>query len=50
MFQAKRQKKLYFIDELNTQNTLDENQLIFLKKHHNIDKKEIKRKIIKTKN
>ena len=42
-------KKLYFIDELNTQNTLDENQLIFLKKHHNIDKKEIKRKIIKTK-
>ena len=34
-------KNLYFIDELNTQNTLDKNQLIFLQKHHNIKKKEI---------
>ena len=42
-------KNVYFIDELNTQNTLDKNQLIFLKKHHNIKKKEITNKIIKTK-
>ena len=39
----------YFIDELNTQNTLDKNQLIFLKKHHNIKKQEITNIIIKTK-
>ena len=41
-------KNLYFIDELNTQNTLDKNQLIFLQKHHNINKKEILKKKIKT--
>ncbi len=42
-------KNLYFIDELNTQNTLDKNQLLFLKNHHNIKKNEIKKKKIKTK-
>ena len=42
-------KNVYFIDELNTQNTLDKNQLIFLKKHHNIKKQEITNIIIKTK-
>ena len=42
-------KKLYFIDELNTQNTLDENQLNFLKKHHNIKDNDIIEKNIKTK-
>ena len=42
-------KNVYFIDELNTQNTLDKNQLIFLQKHHNIKKKEITNIIIKTK-
>ena len=42
-------KKVYFLDELNTQNTLDKNQLKFLQKHHNIKEKEITNKIIKTK-
>ena len=42
-------KKVYFLDELNTQNTLDKNQLNFLQKHHNIKEKEITNKIIKTK-
>ena len=42
-------KNVYFLDELNTQNTLDKNQLIFLQKHHNIKKKEITNKVIKTK-
>ncbi len=41
-------KDLYFIDELNTQNTLDKNQLLFLEKHHNINKNEITKKKIKT--
>jgi len=44
------EEKLYFIDELNTQNTLDENQLNFLKDHHNIKDHEIIEKKIKTKN
>jgi len=44
------EKKLYFIDELNTQNTLDKNQLNFLKSHHNIKDKEITQKTIRTKN
>ena len=44
------EKKLYFIDELNTQNTLDENQLNFLKNHHNIKDHEIIEKKIKTEN
>ena len=43
------EKKLYFIDELNTQNTLDENQLNFLKNHHNIKDHEIIEKKIRTK-
>ena len=43
------EKKLYFIDELNTQNTLDQNQLNFLKSHHNIKDHEIIEKKIKTK-
>ena len=44
------EKKLYFIDELNTQNTLDKNQLNFLKNHHNIKESEIFEKKIKTRN
>lgn len=42
-------KKLYFIDELNTQNTLDPNQLLFLKNHHNIRNEDIVEKEIKVK-
>lgn len=42
-------KKLYFLDELNTQNTLDENQLSFLKNHHNIQDHEIHEETIKVK-
>ena len=38
------EKNLYFIDETNTQNTLSENQLIFLKKHHNLQPSEITQK------
>ena len=37
-------KKLYFLDELNTQNTLDNNHLAFLKDHHNIQNSEITEK------
>ena len=44
------EKKLYFIDELNTQNTLDQNQLNFLKNHHNIKESEILEKKIRTRN
>ena len=44
------EKKLYFIDELNTQNTLDKNQLNFLKNHHNIKESEILEKKIMTRN
>ena len=43
------EKELYFIDELNTQNTLDKNQLNFLKDHHNLKENEIIVKKIKTK-
>ena len=43
------EKNLYFIDELNTQNTLDKNQLLFLKEHHKIKEEEIIKKRIKTK-
>ena len=46
---ADTEKNLYFINELNTQNTLDENQLFFLKKYHNIKEEEIVKKKIKTK-
>ena len=42
-------KKLYFIDELNTQNTLESNHLLFLKDHHNLKEKEISLQEIKTK-
>ena len=42
-------KKLYFLDELNTQNTLEVNHLSFLKKHHNIKEEEISQHEIKTK-
>ena len=45
---SESEKKLYFIDELNTQNTLDENQLNFLKNHHNIKNHEIIEKKIQT--
>ena len=43
------EKTLYFIDETNTQNTLSKNQLIFLKKHHNLKDEEILEKKIQTK-
>ena len=46
---SENEKKLFFIDELNTQNTLDENQLNFLKNHHNIKDHEIIEKKIRTK-
>ena len=42
-------KKLYFMDELNTQNTLEANHLLFLKNSHNIKDEEISQKEIKTK-
>ncbi len=45
---TENEKKLYFIDEFNTQNSLDENQLNFLKNHHNIKLDEIVEKKIKT--
>ena len=41
-------KVLYFIDELNTQNTLEVNHLSFLKNHHNLKKEEISQQEIKT--
>ena len=33
---SEEERNLYFIDEFNTQNTIDLNQLNFLKNHHNI--------------
>ena len=42
------EKTLFFLDERNTQNTLSENQLIFLKNHHNIKDEEIIKKKIQT--
>jgi FkbM family methyltransferase len=42
-------KTLYFIDELNTQNTLESNHLYFLKKHHNVKEEEISLSKTKTK-
>ena len=42
-------KKLYLIDELNTQNTLEANHLSFLKKNQNIKEEEISQHEIKTK-
>ena len=35
------EKKIYFLGDLNTQNTLDKNQLNFLKSHHNVKDHEI---------
>lgn len=43
------EKELYFINEFNTQNTLDKNQLNFLKNHHNIKDREISKTKLKTK-
>ena len=42
-------KTLYFVDELNTQNTLEANHLSFLKNHHNLKDEEISKQKIKTK-
>ncbi len=43
------ERDLYFIDELNTQNTLEKNQTIFLKNVHNIkDEQFIKKKVSTT--
>ena len=42
-------KKLYFVDELNTQNTLEANHLSFLKNHHNLKEEEISLQEVKTK-
>ena len=42
------EKTLFFLSENNTQNTLSENQLLFLKKHHNLRDDEIIKKKIKT--
>ena len=44
-----KEKNLYFLNENNTQNTLSENQLFFLKKHHNLKDEDIIKKKIKTK-
>ena len=41
-------KRLYFVDELNTQNTLEANHLSFLKNHHNLKEEEISQQEIKT--
>ena len=46
---SEEERDLYFIDEFNTQNTIDLNQLNFLKNHHNITGNEISIKKIKTK-
>jgi FkbM family methyltransferase len=46
---SEEERNLYFIDEFNTQNTIDSNQLNFLKNHHNITDNEISIKKIKTK-
>ena len=42
------EQDLYFIDELNTQNTLEKNQTIFLKNVHKVKDNEIVKKKIKT--
>ena len=41
-------KILYFVDELNTQNTLEANHISFLKNHHNLKEEEILKHTIKT--
>ena len=40
--------ELYYINEFNTQNTLDKNHLEFLKRHHNVSQKQIIKKKIYT--
>ena len=47
---TEEEKKLYFIGELNTQNTIDENHLNFLRKNHNIKDSDITERTIQTKN
>lgn len=47
---TEEEKKLYFFSELNTQNTLDENHLNFLRKNHNIKDNDITERTIQTKN
>lgn len=42
------EKTLFFLSENNTQNTLSENQILFLKKHHNLRDDEIIKKKIQT--
>ena len=42
-------KTLYFVGELNTQNTLEANHLLFLKNHHNLKNEEISKLKIRTK-
>ena len=37
-------KTLYFVDELNTQNTIETNHLLFLKNHHGVKEEEISTK------
>ena len=46
---SEEEKELYFINEFNTQNTLDKNQLNFLKNHHNIKDREILKTKLNTK-
>ena len=46
---SEEEKELYFINEFNTQNTLDKNQLNFLKNNHNIKDREISKSKLKTK-
>ena len=44
----KEETEYYFIDDFNTQNTLDQNHLNFLKEHHNVKDNEINKKKIVT--
>jgi hypothetical protein len=46
---SEEEKELYFINEFNTQNTLDKNQLNFLKNHHNVKDREILKTKLNTK-
>ena len=45
---SEEKKEMYFIDELNTQNTLEKNHLEFLKKHHSVKDNEVNIIPIKT--
>ena len=44
------EKTVYFLGDLNTQNTLDYNQLNYLKNHHNVKEEDILEKKIQTQN